>query len=249
MKARDVKARDVKARDVMARAVATVTPETPLGEAIEIMLARRISGLPVVDASGAVAGILTEGDLLRRVETGTQVRVPGWRAWLAGPGRGAQDYVRTHARRVGEVMTQPVVTVAGDASLSEIVALMESRGIKRVPVLEAGRLAGIVSRADLLRALGRLLPRAENRAITDAELRRRVLAELDKQRWAPHSYLDVKVENGVAELLGLITDARERDAMRVLTENVPGVRGVVDHLTWIEPYSGIIVEAPTDRAS
>jgi len=239
----------MKARDVMTREVATVTPETPLGEAIEIMLARRISGLPVVDASGAVTGILTEGDLLRRAETDTQLRVPGWRAWLAGPGRAARDYVRTHARNVGEVMSQPVVTVEGDAALPEIVALMESRGIKRVPVLEAGRLAGIVSRADLLRALGRLLPRAETRAVADAELRRRVLADLDKQRWAPRSYLDVKVENGVAELLGLITDAREREAMRVLAENVSGVRGVVDHLTWIEPYSGIIVETPTDRPS
>lgn len=233
----------MKAREVMQRDVATVTPETSLGEAIELMLARRISGLPVVDAAGAVIGILTEGDLLRRVETGTQLRVPGWRAWLAGPGRGASDYVRTHARKVGEVMTQPVVTVEGGTALSEIVALMESRGIKRIPVLEAGRLAGIVSRADLLRVLGRLLPAAGTQAVADAELRRRVLAELDKQRWAPRSYLDVNVENGVAELVGLITDAREREAMRVLAENVPGVRGVVDHLTWIEPYSGIILES------
>lgn len=233
----------MKAREVMQRDVATVTPETSLGEAIELMLARRISGLPVVDAAGAVIGILTEGDLLRRVETGTQLRVPGWRAWLAGPGRGASDYVRTHARKVGEVMTQPVVTVEGGTALAEIVALMESRGIKRIPVLEAGRLAGIISRADLLRVLGRLLPAAGTQAVADAELRRRVLAELDKQRWAPRSYLDVNVENGVAELVGLITDAREREAMRVLAENVPGVRGVVDHLTWIEPYSGIILES------
>lgn len=237
----------MKARDVMQREVATVTPETPIAEAIDIMLTRRISGLPVVDATGAVIGVLTEGDLLRRVETGTQLKVSGWRAWLAGPGRGAQAYVHTHARKVGEIMSQPAVTVECDAALSDVVALMESRGIKRVPVLEAGRLAGIVSRADLLRALEQLLPKAETRAVADAELRRHVLRELDRQRWAPRSYLDVKVENGVAELTGLITDGREREAMRVLTENVPGVRGVVDHLVWIEPYTGMICDTPMDR--
>ncbi len=237
----------MKARDVMHRGVATVMPEAPLAEAIGIMVAKRISGLPVVDAAGAVVGILTEGDLLRRAETGTQLESEGWRAWLAGPGRGAQDYIRAHARKVGEVMTQPVVMVDPDAALAEIVALMESRGIKRVPVLEADRLVGIVSRADLLRALERLLPKTETQAVAGAELRRRVLGELDKQRWSPRSYLDVKVERGVAELLGLVTDPRQRDALRVLAENVPGVRGVVDHLTWIEPYSGIIAEAPADR--
>lgn len=231
----------------MQRDVATATPETPIAEAIDVMLARRISGLPVIDGTGAVIGILTEGDLLRRVETGTQLEVSGWRAWLAGPGGRAQAYVRTHARKVGELMTQPVVTVECDAALSDVVALMESRGIKRVPVLEAGRLAGIISRADLLRALERLLPKAQTQAVADAELRRRVLAEIDRQRWAPRSYLDVKVVNGVAELTGLITDAREHEAMRVLAENTPGVRGVVDHLVWIDPYTGLICEAPPDR--
>lgn len=237
----------MNARDVMRRNVVTVAPETALSEAIEIMLTRRISGVPVVDAAGDVIGMLTEGDLLRRVEIGTQVEIPAWRAWIAGPGRGAQDYVRTHARQVGEVMSRPVVTVRGDTPLAEIVVLMESQGIKRVPVLEGGRLVGIVSRADLLRALNRLMPKAETGVVADAELRRRVLAEFDRQRWAPHACLDVKVENGVAELRGLITDTRERDAMRVLAENVPGVRGVLDRLTWIEPYSGIVVEAPPDR--
>lgn len=236
----------MKVRDVMQPDVVTVTPETPLEKAIEIMLARRISGLPVVDAAGGVIGILTEGDLLRRIETGTQLEMPGWRAWLAGPGRGARDYVRTHARQVSEVMTRPVITVPADTELSEIVALMESRRIKRVPVLEGGRLAGIVSRADLLRALERLLPKADSPTVADAELRRRILRELDRQRWVPRACVDVKVENGVAELLGLITDSRERDALRVLAENTPGVRAVVDHLTWIEPYSGLIVEKPTD---
>lgn len=236
----------MKTRDVMRRDVVTVTPETPLAAAVETMLARRISGLPVIDSHGAVIGIVTEGDLLRRVETGTELEAPAWRAWLAGPARSARDYVRTHARKVGDVMTRPAITVEADTDLSDVVALMESQSIKRVPVLERGRLAGIVSRADLLRALERLLPKGQTQAVEDAELRRRALAELDRQRWAPRSSIDVTVKDGIAQLQGLITDARERDALRVLVENVPGVRGVVDRLTWIEPYSGVIMETPAN---
>jgi CBS domain-containing protein len=232
----------VKAADVMQRGVEAVTAETSIEEAIRIMLSGRFSGVPVVDAQRALVGMLTEGDLLRRIETGTAVEAPAWRAWLAGPGRSAGRYVRTHARKVGEIMTTPVVSVPPDAELAEVVALMESRRIKRVPVVEGGRLAGIISRADLLRALERLLPSRNTPAVADAELRRRVLGEFEKERWLPRSYLDVKVENGMVELRGIVTDAREREAMRVLAENTPGTRGVVDHLVWIEPVSGMVLD-------
>ncbi len=232
----------MKAADVMRRGVETVTSETSIEEAIGTMLAGRFSGLPVVDAHGTLVGMLTEGDLLRRAETGTAGAVPAWRAWLAGPGRSAGRYVRTHARKVGEIMTTPVIGVAPDAELSEVVALMESRRIKRVPVIDGGELVGIISRADLLRALDRLLPRPSSRVVADAELRRRILAELEQQRWLPRSCLDVKVADGVVELLGLITDTREGEALRVIAENTPGVRGVVDHLVWIEPVSGTVIE-------
>jgi CBS domain-containing protein len=229
----------MKALDVMQRDVKTVSAETPIEQAVQLMVTRRISGLPVVDSGGTVVGILSEGDLIRRVELGTELKIPAWQAWFTGPGPEARTYARSHARKVGEVMTKPVVSVSPDTELSEVIALMESRRIKRVPVIESGRLVGILTRSDLLRALGSILPRVDTQAVADAELRRRILAELGRQRWAPRFALDLRVENGVVELRGLITDERERAAMRVLAENVAGVRGVVDHLLWIEKGSGI----------
>ena len=237
----------MKASEVMTRKVVSVSPLAPIEEAARLMIAHRVSGLPVTEPSGAVIGMLTEGDLLRRSETGTDRRRSGWLALLIGPGRLARDYVQAHARRVEELMSRAVVSAAPDAPLSEIVALMESRRIKRVPILEQGRLVGIVSRADLLRALARLLPaetRAADAAIGDAEIRRRVLAQIAEQTWAPRACVDVKVAEGVVELRGTFTDARERDALRVLVENTSGVKSLRDSMIWVEPATGMVVDAP-----
>lgn len=229
----------MKASDIMQRELITATVETAIDDAVRLMVRHRISGLPVVDGTGAVVGILSEGDLLRRTELGTEASVPAWIGWLAGQGRAAREYVRGHARKVGEVMTAPAITVAPQTEVAEVVALMESRRIKRVAVVQGGRLVGILTRSDLMRALESLLPKMDTGPVADAELRRRLLSSLRQQRWAPRASVDVKVENGVAELLGVITDEQIREAMRVLFENTPGVRSVVDHLIWIEPMSGI----------
>ena len=232
----------MKALDVMQRDLITVTPDTALDDAVHLMVTHRISGLPVVDASGAVVGILTEGDLLRRSELRTEATVPAWIGWLTGQGRAAREYVREHARKVGELMTVPVITVTAQTELGEVVALMESRRVKRVPVLQQGRLVGILTRSDLMRALEILLPKTETRPVADADLRHRLLTSLREQRWVPRVSFDVKVVNGVAELLGVVTDERAREAIRVLIENTPGVRGVVDHLIWIDPMSGLPID-------
>ena len=141
------------ASDVMTRNVISVPPDATVAEAVELMLERGISGLLVVDASGTLAGIVTEGDLLRRDELGTERRRSWWLRLIASPGRQAADFTRTHGRRVADVMTHDVVSVDAGAALEEIVALMEEHRIKRVPVLEGDRVVGVVSRADLLRAL------------------------------------------------------------------------------------------------
>ncbi len=234
----------MKALEIMQRNVITASPDMMIDDAVTLMISHRISGLPVVNGAGTVVGMLSESDLLRRVELGTESRTPAWRAWLAGPGREARDYVRTHARRVDEIMTVPVISVTPETELSEVVALMESRRIRRVPVLQNGSLAGILTRSDLLRALTRLLPKVNTQPVADAELRRRILASLGEQRWSPRISFDVKVENGVAELIGLVTDEAERRAARVLVENTSGVQGVIDHLLWVDPMSGIPIDPP-----
>src|SRR3954452_82311 len=139
----------MKVSDIMTHLVITVTPGTTVGEAAELMLEHRISGLPVVDAAGAVVGIVTEGDLLRRAETGTERRRARWLEFLIAPGRLASEYAHANGRQVGEVMTDDVATVGPDDAVAELIDMLERRRIKRVPVMEGARLVGIVSRANL----------------------------------------------------------------------------------------------------
>jgi CBS-domain-containing membrane protein len=243
--------------DIMTRQVISVTPQTTIAEAAQLLLDNRISGLPVVDPGGAVVGIVTEGDLLRRVETGTQRRHSHWLEFLIAPGRLAREYTDANARNVGEVMSAEVVSVTPQEALPEVIRLMEHHHVKRLPVIEAGRLVGIVSRANLVRALLHSLAEppgkpAGDAVAGDAEIRDRIVAEIARQPWGPRASVDVRVKDGAVELYGTITDERERTALRVLAENQPGVKTVLDHLVWIEPVSGFVIpavgEEPPDKA-
>jgi CBS domain-containing protein len=211
----------------MARTVITVTPETTVEGAAQLMINHRISGVPVVDGDRGLVGIVTEGDLLRRAETGTERRRPrgGW-FWLNS--RLAAEYVKTHAKRVGDVMTREVVTVDELTSLAEIADLMESKQIKRVPVIHDGSVAGIVSRADLLKivACGGISDTDEDR---DRAIRERLFAELRRQKWANPTEENIIVSNGVVHLWGLVGSEAERTALRVAAENIEDVRGIEDH--------------------
>jgi CBS domain-containing protein len=232
----------MKASDVMSRDVVSIGQSASVSEAIRLMLDRQISGLPVLDEAGKVVGILTEGDLLRRSETGTERHRPRWLEILMGPGRIAGEYVRTHGRRVGEVMTRALIGVAEDTPLDEIVELMERRRIKRVPVLAGDALVGIVSRADLLRALAQALDAHPPAPHDDDEILRSIRAELAKAAWVPRDGVGITVTDGVVRLDGVILDEKEREALRVLAENTPGVKAVADHLVWIEPVSGTVID-------
>ncbi|HEV2550649.1 MAG TPA: CBS domain-containing protein [Stellaceae bacterium] len=238
----------MQAADVMTRSVITTTAEASIEEVARLMVFHRFSGVPVVDAKGRVVGMITEGDLLRRSETDTEKPHSRWVRLLIGPGRLAQEYAQTHARKVEEVMSSPVVSVTPETSLAEVVALMESRGVKRLPVLENDRLVGLVSRADLLKGLAELLPKPRAKAISDAELRERILAEIAKQPWTPSASVDAVVAEGTVELRGVITDERERVALHVLAENVPGVKKVRDHLVWVDPISGAVIDTSSQES-
>jgi CBS domain-containing protein len=236
----------MKAADVMKHRVVTIGPETTIGEAAKLMIHHGISGLPVVDRSGSPIGMVTEGDLLRRTETGTERRRPHWLEFLIGPGRLAGEYVHTHGRKVEEVMTRKVITITPATPLEEVVGLMEKHRVKRLPVIEHKKIVGIVSRANLLHALAHLAPIAPPTTASDAEIRKRLLAEMDKEPWALRGVVDAIVSNGTVELRGVIGDERQRAALRVVAENVPGVRKIVDHLVWVEPVSGMVIDAPAE---
>jgi|SRR5579862_1375768 CBS domain-containing protein len=236
----------MQVKDVMTRNVISVGADEPVVKAARVMLQNRISGLPVVDADGDLVGVVTEGDFLRRSEIGTERQRPKWLEFVLGPGRLAQEYVRTSGRKVEEIMTPDPRTVAEDATLEDVVEIMERRHIKRLPVTRAGRMVGIVSRANLMHALASLSREIPAPTGGDSAIRDAVIAALDRQHWAPR--VNVVVKNGIAELWGVVTDERERQALVVATENVAGVVKVHDHLVWVEPMSGMAFPSVEDEA-
>ena len=223
----------MKVSDVMTWGVVSVEADASVERAARLMLQNKISGLPVVDAKGSLVGVVTEGDFLRRGEIGTQRRRPRWLELVIGPGRLATEYVHAAGRKVSEIMTPDPLTVTPDTPLDDVVDLMERRRIKRLAVVEDGKLIGIVSRANLMHALASMAREVKAPAEADDILRDRILAELGKQTWAPH--INVVVRNGVVGLSGVLTDERERQAFVVAAENVAGVKIVHDHMAWIEP--------------
>jgi CBS domain-containing protein len=235
----------MKAHDVMTWGAITVQPDESVTRAVQLMLQNKISGLPVVDDKGEFIGIVTEGDFLRRGELGTQRRRPRWLEFLLGPGRLAAEYVQASGQKVAQVMTREAKTITPETPLEEVVRLMERHRVKRLPVVQDGKLVGIVSRADLLHALGSVARDLKPAAGDDAAIREQIIAECAKQRWAPR--INVVVRDGVVELWGVITDDRARDAFMVAAENVPGVKDVRDHLAWIEPMSGMVLLSEEDE--
>jgi CBS domain-containing protein len=234
----------MKAAHIMTRNVVSVQPETTVLQAARLMLLHGISGLPVIGRDGHIVGIVTEGDFLRRAETGTQRQRSRWMQFFIGPGRLAEEYVRSRSRTVEDVMTQPVHTIDEDTPLSDIVELMERHRIKRLPVLRNGKLVGIVSRANLLHALASLTRDIESTSADDEAIRESLLTELNQEIWAPVGLIDIIVRNGTVELWGSILDERKRRALILAAENVRGVKGVRDHLVCVEPISGMAFGPP-----
>jgi CBS domain-containing protein len=232
----------MKAEDVMTRDVISITPDATVLQAARLMLQHHISGLPVVDKDGKLVGVLSEGDFLRRNETRTEHKRSRWLEFLMGPGRMAAEYSHSHGSKVAEVMTGDVQTVEEVTPLEDIVDLMERKRIKRVPVVCGGELIGIVTRSNLMHAMVSMARGAQPIAKGDAAIRETLLAEFQKEVWAPAAMTNVVVRDGVVELWGVIVDERQREAMKVAAENIPGVKAVNDHLVWVEPTSGMVIE-------
>jgi len=237
----------MRVKDVMTANVICIGVDEPVLKAARLMLQNRISGLPVIDKDGELVGIVTEGDFLRRSELGTQRRRPKWLEFIVGPGKLAQEYTHSAGRKVEEIMTVDPQTIGENETLEAVVETMERRHVKRLPVVRGGRVVGIISRANLMHALASLTRDVAAPAASDAAIRDQILVAVGKQDWAPH--INVIVNDGVAELHGVITDDRERSGLIVAAENVPGVKQVRDHLVWVEPMSGMAFPSAEDEAS
>ena len=219
----------MKAKDVMTPQVVSVSPDGTVSEVSNTLLMHGISAVPVVDGDEMV-GIVSEGDLIRRAEIGTAERHRSW--WLrlfTGSATLATEYVKSHARRVRDIMTKKVITVTEDTLLSDVAAVLEKNRIKRVPVLRGGRVVGIVSRANLIRGLAAATTSLRPAAPDDGEIRAKILEALRSQPWSSIGAADVTVTGGLVEFWGIYDSDQEREAARVAAENVPGVRKVEDH--------------------
>jgi CBS domain-containing protein len=237
----------MRAHQIMTRPVITVTPDTTIVEAANIMLRKHVSGLPVVDAASKLVGMLSEGDFIRRSEIGTQRRRGRFLKFILGPGRAASDFVQEHGRKVSAVMTtEPLVTVSEDAELERIVDLMERNNIKRLPVIRDDKVVGIVSRSNLLQAVASLGKDFPDPTADDDHIRNRVIDTLSKQEWCPFG-LSVVVRDGIVHLSGVITEERARQAAIVAAENITGVKKVHDHLCWVDAISGMYLDPPGDE--
>jgi CBS domain-containing protein len=235
----------MRVENVMSPKVIGVSENSALWDALELMTRERVSALVVFDASGAPVGVLSEGDLMRRGELGTQKSRPGWLDFLLGEGRAARDYAHSHGRRVGEIMSRGLISIGEEAELAEAVDLMLSRRVKRLVVTRDDKAIGILARHDVLRALFHALP-PETAARSDGEIEAAINAELEHHPWAPTDSIRVVVVGGVVTLEGAIADYSLREGLRVLAENSPGVKEVRDHLAWVEPHSGYVVPGIDD---
>jgi CBS domain-containing protein len=224
----------MQARDLMVSPVVTVQPSASVKEVAKLLLEQGISAVPVVDDQGKLVGVVSEGDLLHRSEIGSERRRSWWLLGLTDEETLAAEYVKAHARKVADVMTRKVITAAPDAPLHELAALMEANSIKRVPIIEDGRLVGIVSRANLVQAIASAQPALEIE-LSDANIRGQLLARLQSQAWARPWLLNIMVKNGVVDLWGVARSDAERTAVRIAAESMDGVRAVNDNLV-IRPW-------------
>jgi CBS domain-containing protein len=221
----------MKARDIMTSPAISVAPDATVAEIAALLFERRISAVPVVE-DGRLVGIVSEADLLHRHEIGTDgtAHSAPWWLRLFAADRSIEDYIKSHARRARDVMTPEVVSVAPDTPAAEIADVLEARRVKRVPVVEAGRLAGMVSRSDLVAALAAAAGSKKRAApMDDAAIRAQLLRELRQQSWWRPSHSFLTVAGGTVIFTGTVDSEEERHAARIAAENIAGVRAVEDN--------------------
>jgi CBS domain-containing protein len=220
----------MKAADVMVSNVITVGVNASIGEVAAILLNNHISAVPVVNEKGELVGIVSEGDLMRRPEIGTTKRHSWWLELISNKWGSATEYIKSHSRKVADVMTRDVITAKPDMPLGDIAAMLERNRIKRVPIVEGGKLVGLISRANILQALAsatKKLPPLTT--ANDSELRKKVQSRLAAEPWRP-TMLTVTVQDGTVDLWGLVHSAEEKKAAQLAAETTPGVRAVVNNI-------------------
>jgi len=219
----------VRARDIMSTGLTVVAPKTGVDKIAMLMALKMISAVPVVDEGFHLLGLVSEGDLMIRGEPGTLPRTSWWLKWFGDSASLARDYAKTHGLTAEDVMVRHVVCVGPDAPVDQIADIMRRRGIKRVPVVEAGKLIGIVSRADIVQMVALRDAGSSSELRADNDIQDEVMKRLRAEPWVTGPPLSVIVRNGMVEISGLASSTDEQKALGVLIRGVPGVTAVSDH--------------------
>jgi CBS domain-containing protein len=223
----------MKAKHVMVSPVKTGKPDMTVRDVAKVLSENRISAIPITNDAGKVIGIVSEGDLIRRAEIGTQKQRSWWLALFTSNIQLAEEYARAHARKVRDLMTHEVISANPETPLSEIAQLLERHNIKRVPVLDDGKLVGIVTRGNLVQAIA-TAPQKEHRPLGDEQIRAKIQKRLEEVSWTNPMMLNVTVNDGTVNLWGLVRSEAERNAVRIAAEDIAGVKTINDNLA-LEP--------------
>jgi CBS domain-containing protein len=224
-------------QDAMPKDVVTVGSETTVGEIAALLVRHRISAVPVVSKGNHIIGIVSQTDLGHRSETGTEKRRKWWLDMFADSDSKAREYIKSHGLRAGDVMTRFVVSVAKTASLSEVAEILDTHRIRQVPVMDDGKLVGMISRADLVRKLAEVTVTAPTTKPENGQLQKAIWDQINAQPWLKSAFVNIAVKDGVVELYGAVDSNEQRQALRVLVESVPGVQSVDDRVGLLPRYA------------
>lgn len=217
------------AADIMTRNVITVGPKTEVREIVDLMLKNHISAVPVLDDSGRVIGMVSEGDLMRRVENNTDRRDSWWLTALFSARNDVDAYIKSRGRRAEDIMTRDPITISEDTPLYKIAQTLEKKRIKRVPVVTDGKLVGIVSRSNLLQGFS-MMQKDAAAAADDKTTRNAIVKELEDKLGISGNNTNVVVVDGVVTLWGLVDSEAQRKAAGIAAESTSGVKEVHNNL-------------------
>ena len=220
----------MRARDIMTTPVVTTTADTSIRDIAVLLSRRHFSGLPVVDADGRLLGIVSEGDLIHHSAIGTDPKGKWWLDTLADPDAIARAYSKAHGQTVGDVMVRHVATISDEANLQAVAATLDTQGIKRIPVIRDGRLVGIITRSDLVRALAHANPAGIDAPHDNAAVQKEILGKMAEQSWLNTSYVNVQVREDIVELGGFIASEDQRHALHALVRETSSSRKIDDKL-------------------
>lgn len=220
----------MRARDIMTTPVVTIGPDTSIAEIAALLSEHGFSGVPVVDAKGALIGIVSEGDLIHHAAIGAEPKGKWWLASLANPDAIARAYAKAHGRRASNVMTRRVATISDEAELSAVAAAFDAQGVKRLPVSRDGHLAGVITRSDLIRALASADASGDAVHRENATVQKAILDKLAEQAWLDGSYVNVQVGSTSVELRGLVASEDQRQALHAIVSEAGASRQIDDKL-------------------